>query len=83
MAAEFTFFVDGIDLSEQQHELIARAVAEAGSTALHKSIARDLGFFEVSGINLRKWGLIGKYLLFGEKAHDLGGQNQELIAKQG
>ncbi|SDH82886.1 hypothetical protein SAMN05192558_105244 [Actinokineospora alba] len=79
MATEFKFVVDGIDLSEEQRGAIAQAVAAAGTVALTESIGRKVPYFEVGGVNLRKWELIGKYLLAGDLAEKLGGQVQGLI----
>ncbi|HEV8556540.1 MAG TPA: hypothetical protein VGR06_09120 [Actinophytocola sp.] len=82
MATEFKFVVDGVDLTQAQRTEIAQAVAAAGSLALNRTIAKDLGSFEVNGINLRKWELIGRYVLLGDRAQDLGAQVQELVNKQ-
>lgn len=45
------------------------ALAAADSLALNRMIAQDLGSFEVNGLNLRKWELIGRYVLLGDRAH--------------
>jgi hypothetical protein len=82
MATEFKFVVDGVELSAEQRAEIAQAVASAGSLALNKTIAKDLGSFEMNGINLRKWELIGRYVLLGERADALSEQVQELVTRQ-
>lgn len=79
MATEFKFVVDGIDLTEEQRGAIAQAVAAAGTVALTDTIGRDTPYFEVGGNNLRKWELIGKYLMAGDLADKLGGRVQGLI----
>ncbi|GLZ39046.1 hypothetical protein [Actinokineospora sp. NBRC 105648] len=82
MATEFKFVVDGVDLTDAQRSAIAQAVAEAGSGAVEKVLARDLPYFEFGGRQLRKWELIGKYLLAGPRAHELAEQVEGFIGRQ-
>ncbi|WP_436497192.1 hypothetical protein [Actinokineospora sp. HUAS TT18] len=79
MATEFKFVVDGIDLTEDQRGAIAQAVSAAGTVALTEVIGKGVPYFEVGGLNLRRWELIGKYLLAGDLAEKIGGQVQGLI----
>ncbi|GAA2966863.1 hypothetical protein [Actinokineospora diospyrosa] len=82
MATEFKFVVDGLELSDAQRAVIAQAVAEAGTTAVDKVIGRDVPYFEFGGTRLRKWELIGRYLLAGPRALELADQVQGYLAKR-
>jgi hypothetical protein len=77
-ATEFTFVVDGIELTDEQHAAIAQAVAAAGSLALNKTLPPTIPVLEVTGYKLDRFPIRGKYLLTGDLAVHISEQLRDL-----
>jgi hypothetical protein len=74
MAIQFTFTVDGADLSPEARAKIGQAVAAAGTLALDRELGKDTPRLAVSADLVNKWELIGKYVLAGKLAEELAQQ---------
>jgi hypothetical protein len=74
MSSEFKFVVDGVELSEKQHALIAQAVSEAGTKALAEVLPIEVDVITVDVSRFRRWEWIGKVAFVDQRAGEIAEQ---------